>query len=385
MPNSAVDVKSIVVRDYRDLDWPRLRLFIQHNWGCRHPMAQKTLFDWQAKGFGHTEIRSLVAECGNRIVGFRGFIPGVFQVPRFHTGMTLRLGASSFMWSIDKEYRSYDLAIRMQKKVTDKVGVITGAGTTESTSRILYKYFRFSRHQTNRFILPLSVHGYASLLRSAVDMEELSRWESALSPKKLSLDPCEPDLREMAYYWRKATFSNRIFGLYRTAEFFDWRYRSSEGFDYLFFGGPDWGGTIIGRIENVLPENSQDKISGRVFRIIELIPYSEGAWQQVPDQRFVGLIESTLEWARERGMWAADFHCSSLIFGPMLRRIGFRNFADSYGSPLTDLCVLFRPPRWDKQVADIFYSIKNMDGSLMDLALDKVYMVKSDGDQDRPY
>jgi len=38
-----------------------------------------------------------------------------------------------------------------------------------------------------------------ALLRSAVDMEELSRWESALSPKKLSLDPCEPDLREMAY------------------------------------------------------------------------------------------------------------------------------------------------------------------------------------------
>ena len=348
-------------------------------------MKDKVLFDWQQRGFGHSEIRSFVVENKKEIIGFRGFIPGLYQMPRIDGGVEIAVGAASFMWSISPKYRTFDLALRMQKEAVEMCPILSGVSSNELTSRPFYQFLRFSSlPQTNRYVMPLCVDGYSQLLLGAVSSSDLKVWSKRINISINELQPHKPNVAELAHQWKELTFRNRIFSLYRSEEFFQWRYVDSMGFKYLFFGGKNNGGTIIARLENVIIDSKNFHQSPKVFRIIELIPYNEVAWKSEKDSEFVQTIQSTLLWAKERGAWAVDYHCSSTMFESLLKGVGFRNASRARGDALTNLAVLFQPLRWDKAIPDVFFHTSQNSSWLRPLTFDKVYMVKSDGDQDRP-
>ena len=71
------------LRPYRDNDWEHVRDFIRTSWRDDHPVCKKTLFDWQFGGFGNDnkKINSLLLWHDDEVIGMRGVIPGLYQVP----------------------------------------------------------------------------------------------------------------------------------------------------------------------------------------------------------------------------------------------------------------------------------------------------------------
>ena len=78
----------IIVKNYNNKDWKKLRYFLFKYWSSQHPILKKKLFKWQYKGFGEFQnnklSKILIDKETKQILGFRGVIPGhiklIFQI-----------------------------------------------------------------------------------------------------------------------------------------------------------------------------------------------------------------------------------------------------------------------------------------------------------------
>ena len=100
--------------------------------------CKKNLFDWQFRGFGEErkKTHSLLLFYGKEIIGFRGIIPGLYQVPSDRGGMEIIHGGSLAMWTLHDDYRGKKLGLKMHLETQKLLSVITGAGSNLIASRI---------------------------------------------------------------------------------------------------------------------------------------------------------------------------------------------------------------------------------------------------------
>lgn len=381
-------LSKIEIRPYRESDWPQLKDFIEQNWRGDHPFCNKRLFDWQFQGFGNenNRIRSLIMLSEGKMSGFRGVIPGLYQVPSETTGMEIVQGGSLAMWMIAEEFRGQGLGVLMHEAAQKDLPVITGAGSNPRTSIPIYLKNGFSVLESmNRFVAPLQVEGYRQLLIESPDIGEIEKWVSGWESTTPPIFPDEPDLDSIAAVWRKATFPLRIFSLYRNREFFHWRYVDSAGFKYLFFGSPCDAGVIVARVERIYSTERKELHDQKVFRIIELLPRDPGVWSgETIDGALVRLIQGAVRWAIQQGCIAADFYCTTSRLAPVLKKAGFKKQNFTLSLPECSLAILFQPLTYKARPINALYRIETPRRTLLQINFDDIYQVKSDNDMDRP-
>ena len=84
------------------------------------------------------------------------------------------------------------------------------------------------------------------------------------------------------------------------------------------------------------------------------------------------------------GCVAADFYCSTTRFEPTLTVAGFKKYSVHGSSAITSLALLFQPLTYVAKPVNLFFKINRPDNDNIEISFENTYMVKSDGDQDRP-
>jgi GNAT superfamily N-acetyltransferase len=381
------DTAGMELRLYRPEDWENVHAFIKANWRDDHPFGKKALFDWQFGGFGNEEgkVGSVLLFHEGALIGFRGVIPGLYQVPDGDGGMTILPGGSLALWMIREDYRGKGLASVMHREAQSRMQVITGAGSHPKTSVPVYLKFGFTLLDTmNRFVAPLEAEGYSQLLPGEVPPGEIEEWSESVRKFPGGVEPTAPDVERLGAHWKETTFPLRIFSIFRNAGFWKWRYVESAGFRYLFFGDVQRAGVVVGRVEKI--HGAEDRaLNGRtVLRIIEIIPADGRAWQGEEDPDLALLLQGVLRWGTDHGCLAADFHCSNGRFFPTLKRAGFRRQDFKGGSPECNLAHLFQPFRFVTRPINALYHIEIPGRGLVKPDFEDTHMVKSENDMDRP-
>lgn len=368
---------NILLRPYSDKDWELLLPFIRSQWGKGHPMADRRLFDWQFRGFGQgTEaVRPILLFLEGQLAGFRGVIPGLYQVPSAR-GMQVLPGGSLAMWMLREGCRGKGLGRMMHKAAEERLPIITGAGSNPSTSVPIYLQ--------NGFQLLESMHRYLAVLDPEECAGRFGKRVSEIPPRLCGKagDPVAPVASradELAEIWEGSAFEAGFFSLYRNAEFWRWRILESPGFRYVTFVDPDGSGFLAAREER-LPEPAGKPGDGHrsVLRLIDLVPARPSTWRGSEDLPFARFLGRCLDWAFERGGIAADFHCSSGIFRPILEKAGFAREQDLLRGGVPPLPRLFNGSEGTGRPINALARVP------FPVSFEKSYMVKSDNDMDRP-
>ena len=92
----------ICVRRYVQEDGAAVRTFIRDHVRADHSITQDWLFDWFYRGVGNENgaITSVVLEWNGEVAGFRGMIPGLFQVPGEDGKVSIVQGGTYAFWNI---------------------------------------------------------------------------------------------------------------------------------------------------------------------------------------------------------------------------------------------------------------------------------------------
>ena len=365
------------LRPYAENDWSTLRPFIQSQWGAGHPMAERRLFDWQFRGFGHERetVRSLLLFIDGELAGFRGIIPGLYQVPS-PRGVQVLPGGSLAMWMLREEFRGKGLGTIMHEEAERLCPVVTGAGSNPETSVPIYlrKGFRLLESM-NRYLTALDPETCVSCFgKPAAVVPSPARGKGGAP-----LAPSGPDAAVLAEIWERSAFEAGFFSLYRNAEFWRWRILESPGFRYETFVDPEGSGFLVAREEKLLEPAGKPRDGHRsVFRLIDLVPAKASTWHGFEDAPFARFLERCLDWARETGCIAADFHCTSGVFAPILSRAGFAREQDLLEGDPPPL------PRFFNGGQGPGRPINALAKAPFGVSFERSYMVKSDNDMDRP-
>ncbi len=384
-----------LVRQYEEDDWMQLSEFIDAQWSRNHVILHKPLFDWQFRGFGceDKEIRSLVLFDNDRIIGFRGIIPGLYQVPLPDGTMRISHGGAFAMWIVHTDYRGEKLGLKLHLVAQDILPVITGAGSTLTTSVPIYLENGFRMlGSMHRYVIPLIAEGYKHLLVNDAQLNDVVAWRNMCRIKGNPIGPCDIDLSALEVLWKQVTFPLQLFSLYRNEEFWRWRYRDNIGFRYLMFGDPAGPGVVVARIETADAEDDTSK-QVKVLRIIEIVPKNLQAWAYDGEENVECLLSGVLMWAQNEGCEVADFFSSNTRFSGFLTNIGFKKqpcgenaYREAHAMPqgVLSLAPIFSPFRTVAESINALYRIYLPMHGFIRPDFESTYMVKSENDMDRP-
>jgi GNAT superfamily N-acetyltransferase len=363
---------AIEIRPFKDDLWPAMSRFLHDHWRANHPLCQKDLFYWQYGGFGPLAGPSAcrVAVDGGRIVGFLGAIPGLYRLD----GQDVP-GVALALWVVIEEFRNSGLGVLLMREVQKQAAVAVCLGVNPKAAH----YYTATGYKhlpaLHRYVCPLQSQAYPDLLNGPADPQRIDAWAGQVARIAApSLEPRPLDPAHLAALW-VATQNRWRLTLSRTEQFWAWRYRDAVGFQYHWFGEPGQGG-LVARFDRIRIADKPTLEGKQVLRIIEILPAGEHPGD-VGDRGLSHVLAATLQWARCRGVVAADFQCSSSRLEGWLSAVGFRE--RSPGDPTTHLPEVFDPLR--RTAAPINLMAKVPGRSAIDF--DDIYCVKSDGDMDR--
>lgn len=367
------------VRAYTPTDWPRLAEFIHDYWSPTHPILSQRLFNWQYHGYlnGNSSPDrppALVLWEGDRLIGFLGLIHGEYQLNR--PDGRLAPGVALAMWMIHPELRGAGLGPRLLAEVEARSDVVVCLGVNREAGACYQRRGYRQIEALDRWVAPLEADGYAALCKATVELADLRAWASALR-EATPAPPVELSADVLADAWRRTTWNGgtwRVQGLHRSAHFWQTRYLESVGYHYLAWGVPIAGPLVIGRIEAVAGQPL------RVLRLVELLPRDPSAWHGPADPALAELVAGVSAWAAEQNCVAVDYQAGGGALRATLEQTALRCQARPIEcDPATSLAPVFQPLNFDKPAINVYYRAP------ADVADERWYFPKSDGDMDRPH
>ncbi len=354
------------IRPYDAADWPRLAALLDAHWRAGHPITHRQLFDWQYRiGSG---CASLVIAHENEIVGFLGAIPG-----QYFLDAQLLDGVALALWVVRPDLRDRGLGVFALRRLHEQFSCCICLGINAAVKPI---YEHFGYHflpRLNRYLAVLDRPGADLLLDAPGD-----DWPSEVS----SVAPAVPNTLNpdaVADLFAESVRPRFRFGVDRDSGYWRWRYAASTGYTYRFFGKPHVDGFVVARIERCIAGADSAAHGVRVLRLIEIVPRDGGAWEGRVSEGIAALLSGVLSWGRAACCVLADFQHASARLGPLLSAVGFVQ------QPVDETAVgrvpqLFQPLRNASPINMCW----RLPADAPVLTPNELYVVKSDGDMDRP-
>lgn len=364
------------VRGMTGDDLPEVQRLIEIEWEAGHPVATPGFFKWQYSGFGPSRglASTALAFSDGSLVGMRGVIPGLYQIPLTEGGYEVCAGGSFAMWLVAKNYRGQGIGGALLDYCTENLDVSVALGSNEKTSVPIYLKAGFKRLEAlNLWFAVLDKSAKALLFGGRVD--DIVLEGSKPVNQEIPTQASSPESLETL--WNLFSREAPVFSLYRSSEFWEWRYFNHPEFDYKIFVDKVMNAVAVTRVENV-------EVRGQFLKVLRIVEYftsgvtrfdHEDSWRQVK------FIQGVLAWANSIGCVAADFRCSDERLGAVLNKAGFsfrrhetfsnQNFG--FAGQLNPLVLAPRP-------INLHWKLRREDlGSTTNL-----YFTKSDNDMDRP-
>jgi ribosomal protein S18 acetylase RimI-like enzyme len=367
------------IRGYRPGDWPRVAAFLAMHWAPRHALLNPELFEWQYRGFlaeqdADDRPPALLIERGDEILGFLGLIHGTYQLAGHDRPVP---GAALATWVVHTRYRHVGLGIQLLDEAERRWPVLVCLGVNAVAGACYRRRGYQEIPALARYVAPLSAASYVHLCERPAEFPALSDW-AATARQGDPLPPSPVSPADLADAWQRSTRAAgewTVQGLHRTERFWHVRYRRSVGYEYLAWRRSAGGPVVIARLEQIRPT------SGRVLRLIELIPANPRAWAgDAADDELAALVCNVLAWAADEFCVAADFQTTPGLLAATLARTPLRAQASPPSlDPSTSLAPVFQPVSFDKPPINVFWRAPDASQTA------PWYFPKSDGDMDRPY
>lgn len=376
----------VQITSFEEKYWPQLQKLIDEHWESGHPVTDPKLFFWQYKGFGELDDYSAfkLLFVDGKLEGFRGVIPGIYQVNLSSKKQKLEPGISFAMWLVTKKYRGQGLGYKLLLESEKMCNIAVTLGTNINTSYPIYIRNNYNTLDAlNRYVVPLEATGYAKLLNEGVSKNEIKIWIKRINLSN-PIRPIKPNLINLQNLWDNSNKDVNLFSLYRNEEFWKWRYLDSPGYKYLFFGDPSYGGIVVARIEQVYSPKNKDTDKLKVLRIIEIVPYESKVWNGSNLDNIEEILNGVLAWAYEQGCCAADFQCSTKRLEKLLYNVGFKFQDKNYKPDICSLAGVFEPLVYKPSLVNAHWKVKGDKNDIISIDSYNTYFVKSDNDRDRP-
>lgn len=376
----------ICITSFKEEHWAELQKLIDDHWESGHPVTDSKLFFWQYKGFGELDDYSAfkLLFVDGKLEGFRGVIPGMFQINVASKKRKIESGVSYAIWLVTPKYRGQGLGYNLLLEVEKTCRITLTLGSNIKTSVPIYRRNNYTRLDAlNRYVVPLEANGYSKLLNAEVPKDEIYSWIKGIRFSN-PIQPIKPNLRDLHSLWDSSNKDVNLFSLYRDESFWKWRYLDSPGYKYLFFGEPLYGGIVVARVDKVYSPKNEDTNKLKVLRIIEIIPYESKVWNGSNLDNIEEILKGVLAWAYEQGCCAADFQCSTKRLEKLLYCIGFRFQDKNYKPDICSLAGVFEPLIYEATPVNVHWKVKENKNNVVSISPYDTYFVKSDGDRDRP-
>ena len=349
-------------------DWPAVRDFLARHWRSDHPLLDRELFTWQYRGFGPrvgTGDVKLI-RVGGELAGFLGLIPGIY----FRDGDSTD-GAAIALWVVRPDLRDRGLGVLALREARAEHGALVCVGINETALPIYHKLGFSHTRALRRWAAILNPAAAAPLLGEAPDLPKFAGNDA-------TLPPCDKwDLDRLALVYARTVMTQFRAGLSRTVGYWRWRYQAATGYSYRLFDHA--AGLVVARVERVIAPDRPAADRLGVLRLIEILPASVGAWDGAVEAPCVQLIRGVLAWGAAQGCVLADFQHSSTRLDPLLRAAGLTPI-DNAIAWTSGVPNLFQPLRPSVGPLNAAWTIKGA----TPIGADDIYLVKSDGDMDRP-
>ena len=339
-------------------DWEQMDEFIAITHGEDHVLRSRPLFDWfYLRNADKMKANLIVAYEGKRLIALLGYIP-----TKFLWGNEKLTGAWMALWMTLEKYR-HGIGALLMRKITEMFPIVAGQGAGQMNQAIVTKMgFRFLER------IPKVVYLFtgAKLSKSFAfpekedipDRDKLDTVPGAI--RKISSKDFSPD-------WD--LYPSLRFGTLRDYEYLRYRYLEYPFLKYLVFvDGPASSPAVC--VARII-----DTAEGiKVARILEFF-YPENYGGESLGRE---LISKCLNYFMFNNCDYADFYCTADPYIKLLATVGF--MADDEG-------VL--PSRLDP--IDMSIKVQNFElhisrelKSKYPGSLEKCFVTRADGDQDRP-
>ena len=287
------------------------------------------IFEYLYKGFGHKDSSSLIiVNKKNEVLGFRGAIPSLYQLPLNDSSYEIIKGNGITGWIMKQDSSlPKGIGLKLHNLVHESSNLTVAACFGGELSLEVYKMNKFNIiDNLNRYVIPLNNKNYKRVINSEYNSNLIDLWSEKVENSLISSESCKPrkiNSNELEKLWIKVSKFKKIFGLYKNKDYWNWRYINCPYYEYLFFGDPEKTGILIARIEKIFnfKSNSTTEIdktdhnyNKKILRIIEIIPFNKDSWQGNIDDNYNTLLLSVLKWAKLEGCIAADYQFSDLLF-----------------------------------------------------------------------
>jgi len=383
-----VTTDDIRIAACREEDVPALMRFIDAHWQAGHILSRdEVLLRWQfdpglIPGRFPEGPAVMLAWHDRALVGMLGL-----------TGFDLNAegvpvpAAWMSHWLAVPEYRHLNVAVRLLLAVRKLgLGALGAVGANDLSTKALLTLGYQLISDLPRWVGVFDAGQSASLLvASGVPLapeavKRMCRLHLVLdgagphrSADEVVVVPWAPELAgAWDRHWHER-LAGSLVGASRDSHYLQWRYADHPRFRYeVQMARRPADGSVLGvavfRVEQVRARPE------RVLRVVEFLasPEAEAA-----------LAQAVVQAGRDAGVAFADFYCSSARSAPALERIGFRSVSAPSdaafpcrlqpleGGHFSMTALLQLPSQWHGQFSDL-------------IASSRLYVTKSDGDQDRP-
>jgi hypothetical protein len=338
--------------------WGQMDSFIALTHGQMHPLRQRDLFNWFfLRNSNERDANLIVAYDDGKLVSLLGYIP-----TNFYWGGRILTGAWMAHWMTLEQYRS-GIGALLMRKITELYPIVAGHGASVMNQSIVTKMgFRFCEKvpKVVYIIKTCELYEYLEYISphktSSIHNENV---EVAIPINRISPELYEPD-------WLK--YPDLKYGTLRDIDYLSSRYFNYPFHKYyIFIEGNKRTPTVI--VIRLIETSKKIKVA----RILEFFtPYGNNYYDQTTK-----LLLKIINFATVHECTYIDFYCNSETQLCLMRKIGFYD-EDGILPSLLDPVDLSR--RY--QNFELFVS-EDLKSQFPD-CVDKFYISRADGDQDRP-
>lgn len=369
--------EQFIIRPYEKKYEDDFMDLIKKNWNSNHIfLKSKALFEWQYQGYGKFQglgFPLLFHE--NRLIGFRGLYPSELRI-QLNDKIIIKPIMVGSLYLVIPEYRGRKLGLALQQYTMEKFDSYFAIASNLKTSAPIYK--KYGYHMMDhmlRYLIPLD-EIFSNLL-----IEKNTRYLNCMFHKNGNIEyPTEIDAIDLEYFWENSIKANNILCINKSQAFWNWRYKKNPIYKYLFFGGINKGGIIVGRICD-LYDNNNNLMKEKIFRILEIIPEDCNVWNGVISSSLIELLEGVLSWAKKNDCCGAEFYTSTHRFESILKNVGMCEVNEcEYNKDLV-IYSYFEPVTIGERLSNLNLYLGDYKDTLN---FDDTNFSLSDADQDRP-
>lgn len=367
--------EEFLLRQFQPSDLPAFKELIKTTWNENHIfLKSERLMLWQYQGYGsHSGMHfPVLFNREGKLIGFRGVFPVEVNIPS-DDGVKTKTMAVGALYLVTPEYRGKKLGLALQQFTQECYGNYLAIGSNFGTSAPIYKKSNYLMlERMHRYVAPFDNNYADLLLDSNTNLQEYFVTSNCQEETDAPLSASE--LEEI---WKLSPCS-KMLSINKSEAYWNWRYINHPIYKYYFFGGPDKGGLIVGRICNTY-NDSLKKLKASVFRILEIIPSSLDNNQDFDTPLLRKLFKGVMKWAANRGCSGIETYMTSTKFNTLLSACGLYKIIES--NNVLDIISNYEPITKSPKLTNVSIFLGGAN-SITDF--ESAYISLADSDQDRP-